>query len=346
MMPSERSSAPARLCYPPILGVPRILSSQAAAPAQTVPLSASSERIGSIDLLRILAALGIIWFHIEEAPARHIGYAGLPVFLLIFFSLVSRQASAHTTACFLQRRWSRLLRPWLFWSVVYGLCRLGKAVSAADWSALSQMASWETFLAGTCIHLWYLPYAFLAGVAVHVCNRRLLAGGGPAVVAGATLLGVLVLVGSAVDMSHHAWIRPLPQWEFGLATIPLGVAIGKCLMSPSRQIRNLLLSMVCGATLAGCAVLVLLGLAESAIPYALAVALVCLACGWQMKNHAFIAALAPLTFGIYLIHPMVIHGFRPFFAPAQNYPVFILLTAGISGLITLALLRTPLRRFV
>lgn len=345
-MPSERSSVTARLYYPPALGVPQVLPSQTVPDVQAVPFSASRERIGSIDLLRILAALGIIWFHIEGAPLRQIGYAGLPVFLLIFFSLVSRQAAVHTTACFLQRRWNRLLVPWLFWSVVYGSCRLVKAAHAADWISLDGMVSWETFLAGTCIHLWYLPYAFLAGLLVHVLARRLVTANGPAVVAGATVLGMLVLAGSAVDMSRHTLARPLPQWEFGLAAIPLGVAIGRCLMIPSRQRRNLLLSVVCGATLVSCAVLAWRGFSGSAVPYGLAISLVCLAYGWQLKTNGWIAALAPLTLGIYLVHPLVVYGFRHFFAPEQNYAAFIVLTAGISGLVTLGLMRTPLRRFV
>ncbi len=236
--------------------------------------------------------------------------------------------------------------PWLFWFAVYGSCRVVKAVGTADWSALGELVSWETFLAGPYYHLWYLPYAFLAGLPVHILSRRVLRANGPVVVAGATLLGVLALVGCSVDMSLHTLPRPLPQWEFGLAAIPLGVAIGKCLMSPSRRIRNLLLSAVCGATVAACTVLALLGLSGSAIPYALAVCLVCLACGWQIKNNGWIAGPATLTLGIYLIHPLVVREFRQIFATEQNYAAFIVLTAAISGLITLGLMHTPLRRFV
>ena len=76
------------------------------------------------------------------------------------------------------------------------------------------------------------------------------------------------------------------------------------------------------------------------------VSLVCLAYGWQIKNNGWIAALAPLTLGIYLIHPLVIHAFRQVLAPEQNYAAFVVLAAGISGLIVLGLMHTPLRRFV
>lgn len=82
------------------------------------------ERIGHIDTLRIIAAVGIVWFHTEGAPYRQIGYAGLPIFLLIFFSLITRRSYAETATHFLRRRYERLLKPWLFWSAVYGACRL------------------------------------------------------------------------------------------------------------------------------------------------------------------------------------------------------------------------------
>jgi peptidoglycan/LPS O-acetylase OafA/YrhL len=345
-MSSERTSATVRLRYPAGWSVPQALSEQAVAQPRVVPLAVPLERIGSIDLLRILAALGIIWFHIGDAPYRQIGYAGLPVFLLVFFSLVTRKAAAHTASEFLRRRWHRLLKPWLFWSVVYGLCRLTKAICVADLSSLHHLASWETVLAGTCIHLWDLPYAFVGGLVVHVLNRRVRTGESPAVTAGLAVFGVLVLFACAADMARHTLAPPLPQWEFGLAALPLGVALGRCLTPGSRRRRNLLLSLVGGITLAGCAILGLLGFAGPALPYGLAIALVCLAYGWQTESRGLVAALAPLTLGIYLLHPLLLYGLRGLFAPPTNYPVLVILTAGICGLVVLGLMRTPLRKFV
>jgi len=100
------------------------------------PLSLSVERIANIDRLRIVAAVGIVWFHTMGAPYRRIGYTGLPIFLLVFFSLILRSTHADSTAQFLKRRWDRLMVPWLFWSIVYGLCRSVKAFSMMDWSGL------------------------------------------------------------------------------------------------------------------------------------------------------------------------------------------------------------------
>jgi len=137
--------------------------------AQVQP--APAPRLASIDLLRILAVVGIIWFHTEGAPHRDIGYAALPVFLLLFFALITKQGQTYSTRRFLKRRWDRLLKPWLFWSVVYGVGRVTQAACDRDLSCLANLLSTETFLAGTYIHLWYLPYVFASGLLLHVLNR-------------------------------------------------------------------------------------------------------------------------------------------------------------------------------
>jgi peptidoglycan/LPS O-acetylase OafA/YrhL len=309
-------------------------------------LSLPSQRIASIDLLRIMATVGIIWFHTEGAPHVQIAYAGLPIFLLVYFSLITKQSRLHTTPQFLRRRWDRLLKPWLFWSAVYGVCRLVKAAHTMDVSSIERMLSLETFLVGTSIHLWYLPYAFASGLLIHVLNRRTLRINDTLVVLAATVAGAFVLAACAVSLPAYELAPPLPQWEFGLAAIPLGLAVGRSLAIPSRRVRMSLLSMICAATLATCAILTSFHLDSSAIPYGLAMVLVCLACGWQVNSNGFIAAVAPLTFGIYLLHPLVMYGLPHFFAAQGHYIAFIALTACISGVVTWGLMQTPLRRFV
>jgi surface polysaccharide O-acyltransferase-like enzyme len=309
-------------------------------------LSLPSQRIASIDLLRIMAAVGIIWFHTEGAPHVQIAYAGLPMFLLVYFSLTTRQSRLHTTPQFLRRRWDRLLKPWLFWSAVYGACRLVKAVYTMDVSSMERILSLETLLVGTSIHLWYLPYAFASGLFIHVLNRRILGINDTLVVLVAALTGVFVLAACTVGLHAYKLEPPLPQWEFGLAAIPLGLALGRSLAIPSRRVQMLFLSMICATTLGTCVILSSFHLGSTAIPYGLAMVLVCLAYGWQVNDNGFVAAVTPLTFGLYLLHPLVMYGLPHFFAAQGHYAVFIALTACISGVVTWGLMQTPLRRFV
>lgn len=304
------------------------------------------ERIVSVDRVRLLAAIGIVWFHTEGAPYRHVGYAGLPIFLLIFFSLITNRTPTDPTLGFLRRRWDRLLMPWLFWSVLYGLLRIAQAICFGDVASFREMLSMETLLVGTHVHLWYLPYAFLSGFLVYAVNRRTLKIDHTVAVYGGTAIGVILLIFHTVGPSSYGWMRPLPQWEFGLAAIPLGFAIGRCMMIPSRRTQQVLLSMVSIAVLVTSVVLMVLGHAASVVPYALAILLVCLAYGWRTPDNGIVAALAPLTFGIYLIHPLIGYGLRQFIASEQYCAAFVGLTVCASGLVTMVLMKTPARRFV
>ncbi|OHB66936.1 MAG: hypothetical protein A2Y77_18340 [Planctomycetes bacterium RBG_13_62_9] len=192
---------------------------QADLPCACAPAT-SAARIASIDRLRILAAIGIVWFHTKGAPGRQIAYAGLPIFLLIWFSLVASRDPLPCVRDFLRRAWDRLLAPWLFWSVVYAACKL---------------------------------------------------------------VACVVLVACA---------------------------------------------------------------ALRATSYAIATVLVCLAYAWPSVGDSFVARVAPLTFGIYLIHPLAGYALRQSIAGALNPGAHVVCVVVMSGLVTLGLMHTPLRRCV
>jgi len=237
--------------------------------------------------------------------------------------------------------------PWLFWSVVYGLCKLGKAVCVLDMNSVRSMLSMESLLAGTHIHLWYLPYAFIAGLLIRAVNGWTSGVSNTAAVHMATILGVLMLVGHAMGMLGNDLMTPLPQWGYGLAAIPLGFAIGRCRMVSSRETQRLLLLMVALTVLAMCTILNSVGYTSLAIPYGLATSLVCMAYVWPSRSDAFVAYVAPLTFGIYLLHPLVMYGLRHSIVTSQHPAAFmIMLSVCISGLAAFGLMKTPLRRFV
>lgn len=107
-----------------------------------------------IELFRIIAAFGIVAFH-TKVPDNYIPYAGL-----IFFVFLSPYMDSYFN-------WSRvrsagqlaqaLLVPWLFWMLFHAGINLvfsmplfpeGQGISA--------------LLAGTSLHLWFLPAMFLA----------------------------------------------------------------------------------------------------------------------------------------------------------------------------------------
>lgn len=326
----------------------QILQGRLGDPEQSLPATTAlaSERLINIDALRVVAAIGIVWFHTSEAPYKRIGYAGLPIFLLIFFSLIVHRGGTYSTYTFLKRRWNRLLKPWLFWSLLYGVLQLVRAVWSGNADSLHQLASPQVALAGTHIHLWYLPFAFASGVLVYALNRHTMRFNNTVVVFIATGLGLLLLTLDAIGLASRHLMYPLPQWGFGLAAIPLGLAVGRSLMAPSHALMRFLLASIVLVTLATSMVLIGFGYASAGIPYGLAVVLVTLAYSWQTTGNGAVAALAPLTFGVYLIHPLVSFWLRHWVAVDQHYAAFIGLTVCVSGLITLGLMKTRMKEFV
>lgn len=303
-------------------------------------------RIASIDRLRILAAIGIVWFHTEGAPGRRIGYAGLPIFLLVFFSLITIRSETQTTTTFLRRRWDRLVKPWLFWSVVYGICKLSNAIRMGEADPLHDILLARVLVTGTSIHLWYLPYAFVLGLVAHVVGRRVAKGRRAVPALLATAVGILVLIGCTIGISGYRLAEPLPQWMFGLAALPLGYAIGKCAVVLRGRVRKSLLLITCLTASATCLLLSMAGHAELGIPYGISLVFVCMAHFWQGSADVFVAKVAPLTFGIYLIHPLAGYGMSLLFPSNPHYIVLIGVNVCVSALLTLGLRETPLRRFV
>ena len=184
------------------------------------------------------------------------------------------------------------------------------------------------------------------GFAIYGINRWTARLNHAAVILAATATGVFVLVAHAMDAFPNHLAAPMPQWSFGLAAAPLGYAVGRCLLIPSRDAQRMSLWVIALVTLTACIILNSTGFSSLAIPYGLAMGLVCTAYAWPVRSDAFVASVAPLTFGIYLIHPLISFGLKHVIVADQHYAAFIALTTCISGLVTLGLTKTPLRRFV
>jgi hypothetical protein len=75
-------------------------------------------RNGLVDYARLLAAVGIIWFH-AQAPGSVFAYVALP-FFLVLLALPSK-ASVSVKA-------QRLLVPFVSWSLIYALINIALAV--------------------------------------------------------------------------------------------------------------------------------------------------------------------------------------------------------------------------
>ena len=191
-------------------------------------MARSRDHNASYDHARLLAVVGIIWFH-AHAPGAVIGYAGLAFFLLLLVHLALPQAmrarpKAHRAPAFWRYaagRGQRLLLPWLIASVAYGLLKLVDVSRGAPFGAEFRPSMWLT---GPALHLWFLPFAFAVCLALwplgrwlRVYRRR-----------HATPLA-FVFAGVALMLLGLAQSRPdtvpLAQWTYAMPIVTFGVAL-------------------------------------------------------------------------------------------------------------------------
>ena len=191
-------------------------------------MSRDGIRNASYDYARLLAVIGIIWFH-AQAPGAYIGYSGLSFFVLLMMGLALPQIAAqreqrHRAPAFLRyaaARGRRLLVPWLVASAFYGGLKLIEVVRGASFSAEFTKEMWVT---GTALHLWFLPFAFAMTLALwpvgHWLRKApvwvwppltLIFGGG----------ALVALAGMQVT----AQPVPLAQWAYALPAVLLGTAL-------------------------------------------------------------------------------------------------------------------------
>jgi hypothetical protein len=251
------------------------------------------------DRLRLLSFLDIASFHMSGTYLM-LG-VGLPTFLLLRFALASRLPTPEPTGKFIRVRVERLLLPWVAWSLIFGA--IGLLIGLRKGLAVREMVDARMFLYGTTIHLWFLPFAAIVGIAVHyldVATQRLPTR--PFLLACA-LLGV---VAAWLAQSYVARLdSPFRQWAFGLPAVPFGLMLGRILARPWVDVRR-----VWWGVLAGCllATAWLLGARSADSPlvteplrYALALGLV--AGGALLPNlpGPWIERITPLLLGGYLL---------------------------------------------
>lgn len=160
-------------------------------------------RNGLVDYCRLAAALGIVWYH-TAGPGYRVAYIALP-FFLVLLALSVRTSPGE--------RARRLLIPFAVWSAVYGLQRLSDAVQRGE-----PPFGWiepRMLVMGTSDHLWFLPFAFAAGLAA------------PFLLRSRVVLALPVLAAAGLALIGQIPAFPWYQWGFGLIPVLVGLAYAK-----------------------------------------------------------------------------------------------------------------------
>lgn len=166
---------------------------------QATPESASrsgrgSSRVPGLDAARVLATFGIVWVHTAEIQGQDpslttLGRFGTSFYILaaIFFSARSHITRPGTSTWEIaRRRGRRLLIPYLLWCAIYAAFYFA-TMYPQGYSVQEITRYWGPFF-GTAPHLWFLPFAFLAGILASLLVPRLLRLPGPVLLTLAPLL--------------------------------------------------------------------------------------------------------------------------------------------------------------
>ncbi len=251
-----------------------------------------TEHRQSLDLLRFIAAFGVVVAHALASPRDWVGHLSLAVFLILTAFLAVQSAQRGGGRYAIGARAKRLLVPWLVWSAFFRLLDLVFSHHPDKFRLLHD--PWS-LLYGSAIHLWFLPFVMGAMVLVAPAVRWITT---PERVAVASA-GLLVL--SVPLYWAHGRLgmpEPLPQWAVALPSYAVGLLLGVALpMGP----RVGLWAKVAGAALS------LVALAVSGPQPWVAMPLISVACFalfWEAPLRGrWLPGLGQVAFGIYLIHP-------------------------------------------
>jgi len=280
-----------------------------------------SNRQSSFELLRILAAAGIVWFH-AAVQGSQIGYTGLTVFLILtpLFDLGAN--FARRTPWIEHAR--RLLVPFAFWSAIYAAANVvkGKPVLNMDHGIAMGL------LAGPSIHLWYLPF-MAAALAIIGALKERLEQKAVALLAVAMLPLTLAALHFGHDAADAAGL-PLPQWLHAITPFVIGMICGANSKGMPR------LRLVAAMLLVGA---LILWRELSVVQFLAGLVLIEIA-GTIRWNDERVNRLAGLMMGVYLVHPLALTVFRPIEPYSQA--AFVLAAFGASALGTMMAARiTP-----
>jgi len=106
-------------------------------------------RNAHIEYLRFLGGFGIVWFHMH-LPGEKIALSALPMFVVLFVYFGYGRPMSHAA--------DRLLIPWAAWSVIYALAKAGQSV--VEGRPLASEFEWWMVFTGTSLHLWFLVFCF------------------------------------------------------------------------------------------------------------------------------------------------------------------------------------------
>jgi len=264
-------------------------------------LTLESRRKKWIDVLRMVSAFGIVWFH-ANAPGADIGYSGLSFFIMI--TMTFQIANTCNLKRNILRGADHILLPWAFWMIFYGSERvlIGKPFFLAD------VPICVALLDGTSTHLWYLPFIFFVSTSLRIVQRTPLKSA--MVVISATALVIALLTVNAWWPAAMTIGPPISRYAQATPAVLFGILLGGA--KRSRLFQPLVFLAIIGFGISAATSTANVGLGDGVAGIALGCALLLDRTRAQSKFNT--TEFAEWAYGIYLMHPFFMSLAKALFA--------------------------------
>ena len=268
-------------------------------------------RNATFDYARLIAAFGIVLFH-ADAPGAAYGYAALPFFLMLLLVLAWPAAQRVSFGRYLRGRAERLLLPFIVWSIVFGALKVAQVLLTG--ATVTSEFNVAMLLTGPAIHLWFLPFAFVASLAVHPLalsyqarsnqtrsNQARSNQAGPKSTEGRApgvwLIALTVLALITIGLRQGVALPvPYAQWAAAMPSVFLGLAFA---VAQNRFEGPAL------ATGLICLVAYLAGWTDGLLQLGLAAGALALCSAIKLPETALSRLAASAAMGVYLCHPLI-----------------------------------------
>lgn len=270
----------------------------------------SSSVVGTIDCLRIFAALAIVWIHTPRSELLEstvvLGRFAVPffVFSAIYFATMGGfKVSQRTLGRYAFARFRRLYLPFLVWSAAYLGLKGIKLVLAPDQQ--NDFPGWSLLLVGSAYHLWFLPFILFGSIVAFALAKNL-AANNRSIPITCVVIGVAAALIDPSNWPVHDGFRfmwqalPALCWAMGYAFVEKS-------FPDRRRVPSLWLAFAFGLGMACLATAGRLTILENALGAWLFVL------GLRSQDvrlPTVFHTLAPLSFGIYLSHLVFIKTFE------------------------------------